>query len=138
MVQILECFLHLCGSMVFFLHGKGCSLADHIWRFPFFILGIFAISKKEDQFFFFPWGKYKIDLVAGDGIPSTGNRTGTFSLLYSQRPVISPARSQKFIPACIKAVNWCIYRKEAVVISALPVFCFVVNSASLDLYFANT
>ena len=138
MVQILECFLHLCGSMIFFLHGKSCGLADHIWCFPFFFLRIFTIPKKEYQFFLFPWGKYKINLVTGDGIPSTGNRTSTFSLLYGQRPVISTAHSQKFIPAGVKTVNGRIYRKEAVVISSLPVFCFVVNSASLDLHFSNT
>ena len=137
-MQIFKGFCHLffCGKTPD--QSVSRSFVDHIRSFPLFFFRIFAVAQQENQFFCFTRLQSQVDLMAGAWVPATGYGTGTGSGLHSIRNGVAVASSEEIIAAGVEAVNRSIYRKEAVMIAALPIFRFVINSAAFDLNLAGT
>ena len=115
----------------------GAVFSDHARFFPFVVSRVFTVAQKEYKRAFLAWLKCEVDLMDSSRIPSAGHGIAASAVTDCIRNCVAVAIAQEIITAGVITINWCIYGKEAVVISSLTVFCFVIDGASFDLYFTD-
>ena len=118
-------------------HGFRPSLVDNTQCFPFFLLGVFHISKTADQAPAFAGGQSQVKLLRGNGLPAMGYTAGAAVSEYGFRPSRASVYTDKGIPGGVESVRLPVCPEEGKVIPPLPVLGLVVDRSPFHLHLAG-